>query len=218
MPFFVEPRVSPVVVVAQHGGKNRVPGAAVRPRFAPADVGTWPLAEQCAQELGASFLAMNLHRSHVDTNRGPQRCPFADGFEEVYLGFYVTLHQVVAQTMKRFGHVFVLDVHGYGVSPGPEPYHAVLGTGNHSTCDESVSQRFREILSRRWVQTVFSPDDSLGISSSLSGGHLVHELARVWRSHGLSAIQIEFARHLRESDERSTTASVLASAVRELVY
>ncbi len=216
MPFFVETRSSPVVVVAQHGGRNRVPGAAVRRMVCRADIGTWLLAERCAVELGASFLAMNIHRSHVDANRDPTQDPFADGFASVYVGFHITLNNVVARTLERHGRAFVLDVHGFTESPGPGVYDAVLGTDKNGTCDESLSNRFCASLSRHWIHTVFSPDTSHEISSGFSGGYVVRSLAKTWRSRGLNAVQIELARDLRTPDERLHTAHILAESIREL--
>lgn len=225
----LEPGNSSVLLTVPHDGGIKIPNAATRTETQqwelaggqdPRDIGTRDLARSCRVELGRfgivpSLLQFDLHRSHVDVNRSPEREPYADGFRGDYESFHVRLNGEIGRILEQHTRCLLIDIHGYIGSPGPEEYDIVVGSDSHRTCPSGTDHTIAAQLAT-W-RVVFSPDPKQRITTRYRGGWIVRKMAAEYGNHGLEAVQLEFNLHMRREPIRTKIASELAEVIQGLV-
>jgi N-formylglutamate amidohydrolase len=216
----------PLLIVAGHGGKLVLPGAAVRdpdkindPHFVLyGDAHTNELASELTSALALKVgdgrrpsLILNLaHRRYADVNRTPE----LTSHDSVGVAHHAAFHQAIDQELERLvaahGWALLLDLHGQA------HYQTtlLLGTGNRSELTPwSVEALWGEqgmvagLKNAGYTVEPTSPDGQ----QRYGGGYTI-------RHHGekpsVEAWQMEHSRAIRDSEEaRSQYLQSLADAL-----
>jgi N-formylglutamate amidohydrolase len=219
----------PIILSAPHGGREPVPGAAVRrgvgiPQFTTGrdnntDEMTHKIAARLEARFGAKpFLIIALfERKYVDANR-----PAGGGYESdrgklYYESYHRLLRESTAQVRSRWGRGLLLDIHGQGA----EGVVIYRGTNNGRTMT-SLMQRFgAEALSG--PMSILGQLHGMGYSvmpavkgtqreTRYAGGYIVQSYGS-HRPDGVDAIQLEIGSKLRSRANLDKTAADLAHAI-----
>jgi N-formylglutamate amidohydrolase len=219
----------PIILSAPHGGREPVPGAAVRrgvgiPQFTTGrdnntDEMTHKIAAKLEERFGAKpFLIIALfERKYVDANR-----PAGVGYESdrgklYYESYHRLLRESTAQVRSRWGRGLLLDIHGQGA----EGVVIYRGTNNGRTMT-SLMQRFgAEVLSG--PMSILGQLHGMGYSvmpavkstqreNRYAGGYIVQTYGS-HRPDGVDAIQLEIGSKLRSRTNLDKTAADLADAI-----
>ena len=217
----------PIIIAAPHGGREPIPGIAVRrgagvPQFATQrDNNTTELAETFVARLGASvgakpFLVVaRFERKYVDANR-PQAAAFESPEAKPYYdAYHAAMAAAVAEVRSRWGGGLLLDIHGQGA----EPDMIFRGTDNGRSVT-ALERRFGKaaltgplsILGHMRAKGYAVEPGADDRERRYTGGYTT----RTYGSHaqdGIDAIQLEFGTNLRAKASLERTANDLAHAV-----
>jgi N-formylglutamate amidohydrolase len=219
----------PIILSAPHGGREPVPGAAMRrgvgiPQFTTGrDNNTDELAHKVAAKLeerfGAkpSLIIALFERKYVDANR-----PAGAGYESergklYYESFHRLLRDSTVQVRRGWGRGLLLDIHGQGADGGV----IYRGTNNGRTI-ASLTQRFGAAAVsgpmsiagqlHKMGYAVMPPVKSAQRETRYAGGYIVQTYGS-HRPDGLDAIQLEIGTKLRARPNLDQTAADLAEAI-----
>lgn len=219
----------PIVISAPHGGREAVPGVALRrgvgvERFVTArDNRTDELAETIAVKLAQSLgdkphlVVARFERKYIDVNR-PRNAAYESESAKIHYDAY---HQWLVDACKRvrseWGHGLLLDIHGEGADR-----EAIFRGTNNGQTVLSLTRRFgREALNgthsivgqlAQKGYKVFPGNGQTAKEQHYTGGHIV----QTYGSHkqdGIDAMQLEFGTNLRSRTALDRTASDVAEAV-----
>jgi len=219
----------PIILSAPHGGREAIPGIAVRrgyevPQFTTGrDSNTAELAEQVgtmlAAELGGKpFLVVaRFERKYIDANRAPVAAYETPAAKLYYDGYHQALGEACRSVQQRWEHGLLLDLHGQAA----EPETIFRGTKN----GRSVSD-----LERRFGRGALTGSQSILGQLALKGYKVApngagNELERRYtggfttqtygshRGTGIDAIQLELGAALRQRANLKRTAVDLAAAI-----
>ncbi len=219
----------PIILSAPHGGRDAIPGVAVRrgvgvAQFATGrDHNTGELAERIAaklqERLGAKpFLVIaNFDRKYVDANRPRDGAYEAEEARPYYEAYHRALGQHCDDVRKLWGQGLLLDIHGQSA----EPQAIFRGTDNLKSVTDlerrfgkaalSGAQSILGLLERSGYK-VFPSNGDGEREQRYSGGYTT----RTYGSHrgtGIDAIQLEFGTHLRSRANLERTATDVAGAI-----
>ena len=219
----------PIILSAPHGGRDAIPGVAVRrgvgvAQFATGrDHNTGELAERIAaklqERLGAKpFLVIaNFDRKYVDANRPRDGAYEAEEARPYYEAYHRALGEHCDDVRKLWGQGLLLDIHGQSA----EPQAIFRGTDNLKSVTDlerrfgkaalSGAQSILGLLERSGYK-VFPSNGDGEREQRYSGGYTT----RTYGSHcgtGIDAIQLEFGTHLRSRANLERTADDVARAI-----
>jgi N-formylglutamate amidohydrolase len=223
------PGMLPIILSAPHGGRQPIPGAAMRlgagvPQFASGrDNNTDELTHKIAAKLEARFgakpflIVALFERKYVDANR-----PAGAGYESergkyYYESYHRLLRDSAARVQSRWGRGLLLDIHGQGAEGGV----IYRGTNNGRTV-ASLTNRFgAHALSG--AKSIFGQLERMGYNVAppieeprgerrYTGGYIVQTYGS-HRPDGIDAIQLEFGAQLRARANLERTAADLAAAI-----
>jgi N-formylglutamate amidohydrolase len=219
----------PIILSAPHGGRETIPGIAVRRgvgvmQFTTGrDHNTSELAERIAakvyETLGAQpFLVIaNFDRKFVDANRPSEAAYEAPEARPYYEAYHLALRQHCEKVRALWGQGLLLDIHGQN-SVGQAIFR---GTDNLKSVAD-LERRFGRaavsgaksilgFLERIGYKVIPSNGDGER-EQRYSGGYTT----RTYGSHrgtGIDAMQLEFGAHLRTRANLERTASDVARAL-----
>jgi len=219
----------PIILSAPHGGRDAIPGVAVRrgvgvAQFATGrDHNTGELAERIAaklqEQLGAKpFLVIaNFDRKYVDANRPREGAYEAEEARPYYEAYHRALGEHCDHVRKLWGQGLLLDIHGQSA----EAQAIFRGTDNLKSVTDlerrfgktalSGAQSILGLLERSGYKVI--PSNGAGEREQrYSGGYTT----RAYGSHrgtGIDAIQLEFGTHLRSRANLERTANDVAGAI-----
>ena len=225
----IESGMLPIILSAPHGGRDAIPGVAVRrgvgvAQFATGrDHNTGELAGRIAaklqERLGAKpFLVIaNFDRKYVDANRPRQGAYEAEEARPYYEAYHRALGEHCDHVRKLWGQGLLLDIHGQSA----EPQAIFRGTDNSKSVTDlerrfgktalSGAQSILGLLERSGYKVIPSNGDGER-EQRYSGGYTT----RTYGSHrgtGIDAIQLEFGTHFRSRANLERTANDVAGAI-----
>lgn len=218
----------PIVLSAPHGGRETIPGVAVRRGIGVAqfvterDSNTAELTEKIALQLENKFSAKpfmviaRFERKYVDANR-----PRSEAYEAPDAGiYYDAYHQALGAACERvrrnWGGGVLLDIHGQGA----EPHTIFRGTDNGKSVS-LLRQKFG-MAALTGPRSILGQLASMGYKVVPDGGDTVEErytggyTTRTYGSHrgtSIDAIQLELGTSLRAGRRLDRTAADLAEAI-----
>lgn len=219
----------PIILSAPHGGRDEIPGVAVRRGVGVAqfstgrDHNTGELAERIASRLqervGAKpFLVIaNFDRKYVDANRPSEGAYEAEQARSYYEAYHRALGEHCQHVRKLWGLGLLLDIHGQGTQ-----VDAIFrGTDNLKSVTDlelrfgkaalSGAKSILGFLERSGYRVIPANGDGQR-EQRYSGGYTT----RTYGSHrgtGIDAIQLEFGTHLRSRANLERTANDVARAI-----
>ncbi len=231
----VESGDMPVLLTAPHGGRQDVPGCALRTpagkRFVTgADYNTDTLARDIAGDLKRLtgrqpyLVIARFHRRFIDANRPADEAYAAPGCQADYEFYHAAIRRVVDELRGKYGHAILFDVHGQSAYPD-----AILRGTHHGTT-------VRSLLARAGAPALTGPDSIFGQFSAMgyrilppisasptdrveppgyTGGYTV-ALYGSQHADGVDAMQLEFGRDLRNDAVVGKTARDAATAIAAL--
>ena len=225
----IESGMLPIILSAPHGGRDAIPGVAVRrgvgvAQFATGrDHNTGELAGRIAarlqERLGAKpFLVIaNFDRKYVDANRPRQGAYEAEEARPYYEAYHRALGEHCDHVRKLWGQGLLLDIHGQSA----EAQAIFRGTDNLKSVTDlerrfgktalSGAQSILGLLERSGYKVIPSNGDGER-EQRYSGGYTT----RTYGSHrgtGIDAIQLEFGTQLRSRANLESTANDVAGAI-----
>jgi N-formylglutamate amidohydrolase len=225
----IESGMLPIILSAPHGGRDVIPGVAVRQgvgvaQFATGrDHNTGELAERIAaklqERLGAKpFLVIaNFDRKYLDANRPHEGAYEAEEARPYYEAYHRALGEHCDHVRKLWGQGLLLDLHGQS----SEAQAIFRGTDNLRSVSDlerrfgkaalSGAQSILGLLERSGYRIIPSKSDGER-EQRYSGGYTT----RTYGSHrgtGIDAIQLEFGSHLRSRANLERTANDVAGAI-----
>jgi len=219
----------PIILSAPHGGRQPIPGVAVRRgagvlQFTTErDSNTAELAEalglKLSDRLGAKpFLVIaHFERKYIDANRAQTAAYESAAAQPYYDAYHQALEEAAARVRQRWGTGLLLDIHGQGA----EADTIFRGTNNGKSV-AALRQRFgSEALSGS--KSIFSQLALKGYKIApaaaaddrerrYTGGYTTQTYGS-HRSTRIDAIQLEFGANLRARANLDRTASDLAQAI-----
>jgi N-formylglutamate amidohydrolase len=219
----------PIILSAPHGGRDVLPGVAVRRGVGVAqfttgrDHNTGELAERIATKLKERFGAQpflviaNFDRKYVDANRPSEGAYEAEEARPYYEAYHRSLAEHCEKVRKLWGQGLLLDIHGQN----SEAQAIFRGTDNLRSVSD-LQRRFGKaalsgahsilgLLERSGYRVIPSNGDGER-EQRYSGGYTT----RTYGSHrgtGIDAIQLEFGTHFRSRANLERTANDMAGAV-----
>ena len=219
----------PIILSAPHGGRQSIPGVAVRRGLAVAqfatgrDNNTDELTETIGVELekklnGKPFLIVaRFERKYLDANRPSQSAYESAQVKLYYDDYHNALREAHGRVSREWGRGLLLDIHGQGA----EAEAIYRGTGNGKTV-ASLTQRFgtQAIVGPK---SIFGQLERMGYKVLPStthshkeqryvGGYIVQTYGSN-RGRSVDAIQLEIGTKLRARANLRRTASDLAEAI-----
>lgn len=222
----------PVILTAPHGGRQDVPGCALRTptgsRFVTGtdhntDLLTLEIAAEIKRLTGKQpYLVMaRFHRKFIDANRRTEEAYGAAGCAAIYAEYHAAIRRFVDEVRAKYPHAMLFDIHGQAVYPD-----AVLRGTRHGIAVKQLLAR-EGSAAVTGVDSVFgrlaalgyavmpsndkAPDEKVEIRN-YTGGHTV-ALYGSQRPDGIDTMQIEFGRNLRGNDVLEQTAKDTAQAI-----
>jgi N-formylglutamate amidohydrolase len=219
----------PIILAAPHGGRDTIPGIAVRRGIGVAqfstgrDHNTRELAELIAarlrENLGAEpFLVVaNFDRKFVDANRPSEAAYEAPEARPYYDSYHLALRGHCDRVRALWGRGLLLDIHGQNAEA-----HAIFRGTDHLKSIADLQRRFGSAavsgaksilgyLERSGYQII--PSNGNGeLEQRYSGGYTT----RAYGSHrasGVDTMQLEFGAHLRSRANLERTAVDVARAI-----
>ena len=219
----------PIILAAPHGGRQAIPGSAVRrgtgvPQFTTErDNNTAELAELVAARISARFAAKpflvvaRFERKYIDANRSE-----AAAYESAAAKpHYDTYHQAIEAASHKIRQTWnaglLLDIHGQGA----EADTIFRGTDNGKSVS-AMEQRFgREALigSKSILGQLASKGYKIEPGGApydrerrYTGGYTTRTYGS-YRGSRIDAIQLEFGSNLRSRNNLERTAEDLAEAI-----
>jgi N-formylglutamate amidohydrolase len=225
----IESGMLPIILSAPHGGRDPIPGVAVRRGVGVAqfttgrDHNTGELAEQIAarlqERLGAKpFLVIaTFDRKYADANRPVEGAYESEEARPYYDAYHRVLGEHCQQVRERWGTGLLLDIHGQNT----EADAIFRGTDNLKSVT-ALERRFgKAALSgpssilgylERSGYRVIPANGTSQREQRYNGGYTT----RTYGSHrgtAIDAIQIEFGSNLRARANLERTASDVAGAI-----
>jgi N-formylglutamate amidohydrolase len=219
----------PIILAAPHGGREIIPGIAVRRGIGVAqfttgrDHNTSELAERIAahlsETLGAkpSLVIANFDRKFVDANRPREAAYESAEARPYYDAYHLALREHCEKVRALWGQGLLLDIHGQNT----EVQAIFRGTDNLKSVAD-LQQRYgkaaisgaKSILGflERSGYRVIPANDESEREERYTGGYTT----RLYGSHrgtGIDAIQLEFGSHLRSRANLERTAADVARAI-----
>jgi N-formylglutamate amidohydrolase len=220
----------PIIITAPHGGRDSVPGAALREKGVPfrvvtvRDENTLELAQKLASALESRLgraphlIAAQFERKYIDANRPAAEAyepPGAGSTREIYSAYHGAIASAHAQVRRQFGRGLLIDLHGQGQDAGT----LFRGTQNGATV--------RQLLGKAGMNGLTGPQSLFGVlaakgypvfpgigssereNPAYNGGHTV----RTYGGGAVDAIQLEFGLSARSGFALGSTAADLADAI-----
>jgi N-formylglutamate amidohydrolase len=219
----------PIVITAPHGGRQAIAGVperrgngvsqfAVRRDNNTAELAHL-LAARLAERLGAKpfTIVADFERKYIDANRSPQQAYEVAGAKIFYDHYHQAVGAAVVQVRRRWGHGFLIDVHGQTT----EEETIFRGTDNRATV--------QSLIERHGIHALSGPKSILGLLHA-TGYRVLPDLngqqrerrytggytTRTYGSHRgtqVDAMQLELGASLRRKANLERTASDLARAI-----
>jgi N-formylglutamate amidohydrolase len=219
----------PIALVAAHGGREAVPGVAIRAGEGVAqfktgrDNNTAELAEAIALNLGERLgaepflIIARFDRKYIDANRPSNGAYEAAEARPYYAAFHQAVDEACKQIRRVWGRGLLLDIHGQAAQANV----IFRGTSNGKSVAELVKTFGHEALAG--PQSIFGQLALRGYKSlpdppgkeresRYIGGHTTQTYGS-HRATGVDAIQLEFGSQLRARDNVNKTAADVAAAI-----
>jgi N-formylglutamate amidohydrolase len=219
----------PIILAAPHGGRQAIPGIAVRTGVGIAqfvtgrDHNTAELAGAVASKLNESFGAKpflviaEFERKYIDANRPDNQAYESAGARLYYAAYHNALAQACIQIQRRWGRGLLVDIHGQGAQ-----HDAIYRGTQNGRSVSSLTNRFGKdaingagsivgYLARHGYRVLPDPSGS-DIEKLYSGGYTT-QLYGSHRGSTIDAIQLEFGASLRSHANLKRTAADLADAI-----
>jgi N-formylglutamate amidohydrolase len=219
----------PLILSAPHGGREPIPGVALRRGVGVAqfttgrDSNTDELAELLAGKLGDRLgskpfvVIARFDRKFIDVNRPPSGAYESPAAKPYYDAYHRALAESAEKVRAQWGGGLLLDLHGQGA----EKESIYRGTDNGETVRALVQRHGKEAIAG--PKSIFGQLAAKGykVLPDPNGGererHYVGGYtARTYGSHRgtkIDAIQLEIGTRLREKANLERTASDLAQAI-----
>ena len=219
----------PILIAAPHGGRQPIPGVAVRrgagvSQFTTQrDSNTSELAEMLALKVGSqlgdeAFLVVAyFERKYVDANRAEAAAYESAVAKPYYDAYHRALAEALEQIRLRWGAGLLLDIHGHGSAEDT----IFRGTNNGKSVT-MLRQRFgtgaisgpKSILAQMSLKgyKVEPNGNGDGREHRYTGGYTTQTYGS-HRGSGIDAIQLEFGTDLRSRRNLARTANDLAHAI-----
>jgi N-formylglutamate amidohydrolase len=221
----------PVIIVAPHGGSEKVPGVPERmgvgvKQFATVrDTGTDKLAKAFAADLERQMgkkpwlIVARFDRKFVDANRSPDQAYEVKGAKACYDAYHAPLVGALKAVKEKHGNGILLDVHGQGKYPDA----LLRGTQNGKTVvllrqrhgyaavagKNSLLGRFERTGNK--VLPRSDAGERAKEETGFTGGFTVANYGS-HTGYGIDAIQLEVGSNFRMPDNLQKTARDLADA------
>ena len=225
----VEAGMLPIILSAPHGGRETIPGIAMRRGVGVAqfttgrDHNTSELAERIATKvyeiLGAKpFLVIaNFDRKFVDANRSREDAYEAPEARPYYEAYHLALREHCEKVRALWGQGLLLDIHGQNseaqaIFRGTDNWKSVVDLERRfGRAAVSGAKSILGFLERTGYEVIPSNGDGER-EQRYSGGYTT----RTYGSHrgtGIDAMQLEFGAHLRSRANLERTAADVARAI-----
>ena len=219
----------PIVLAAPHGGREALPGVALRRGVGIAqfvttrDTRTDELAEAVATKLahavGATphLIVARFERKYVDVNRPRSGAYESEDGKIQYDAYHQALADACRRVRAQWGRGLLLDIHGEGA----DAEAIYRGTNNGQTV-QTLTRRFG-IAAVSGTQSITGQLAQKGYKvypaapqpekeQRYTGGFIVQTYGS-HKSDGIDAMQLEFGSALRQRTSLDRTASDVALAV-----
>ena len=226
----IEPGHLPIILSAPHGGRDSIPGVDarlgnnVRMFKTQTDMRSGQLAQRLADALEKQLgkrpyvIIARFHRKYLDANRPQELAYESSNAKPVYDAYHRAIAEARDDVVDRWGQGILLDIHGQANNATA----IYRGTQNGKTTTHLIGRFGRESLIGR--TSLFGQLANQGLSvipdvgvadrehSSYDGGYIVNTYGS--RAGGtVDAIQLELGNDLRSSQNLSSTASKVATAI-----
>ncbi len=221
--------VLPIILAAPHGGRETIPGIAVRRGIGVAQFATGRdhntselaglIAARLYEALGARpfIVIANFDRKFVDANRPRETAYEAPEARPYYDSYHLALREHCQRVRALWGQGILLDIHGQNSDA-----HAIFrGTDNLKSVADQQRRFGSAALSGAKSILGYLEISGYKVIPSNGDGEREHRYSggyttRTYGSHrgtGIDAMQLEFGAHLRTRSQLERTAADVAGAI-----